>query len=56
MSSMSKKTNPSKLDTHQLRIEIEAIERAIEGAYYVVEVAELFEALTELNNELRSRD
>jgi len=51
-----KTTNLSHLNDHQLIVEIEAIEHAIENAYYVVEVAELFEALAELNTELRSRD
>jgi hypothetical protein len=40
----------------QLTVEIEAIEHAIENAYFTCEVVALETALTELKNELRSRD
>ena len=44
------------LTTEQLTIEIEAIEHAIENAYFVCEVVALEAVLAELKNELRSRD
>lgn len=52
---MSNTTNLSHLSTQELTVEIEAIEHAIEGAFFVCEVVALETALAELKNELRKR-